>query len=100
MIGELAGAVVWLMANIMYVQYRRDDLRGFKRFAAFWLGFPITIFTAFGVTGPTPERREQLAREARGDVEAQDELLDEIRRDRASRKLTPGDPDETRPETV
>ena len=92
--GELVGAVVWIMANVMYVQYRRDDLRGFKRFAAFWLGFPITVISAFGVAGPSADRRIQLAleaqREAQEDGVVEAALLDEIRRDRASRGLGAG----------
>jgi hypothetical protein len=90
-LGELVGTIVWLMANVMYVQYRKDDLRGFKRFAAFWLGFPFTIFSAFGVRGPTAERRRQLAQEARDDSEIEAELLADIRRDRESRELETGD---------
>ena len=89
---EIASAVLWITANIMYVRYRRDDVRGFKRLLAFWFGFPITFFTAIGVSGPTPERRRQLAREAQDDESVEAELLAEIQRDRESRSLGPGDP--------
>ncbi len=110
MIGELAGTVVWIMANVMYVQYRRDGLRGFRRFAAFWLGFPITLFSALamskvlGISEPPPERRRQRRRqrlkEAREDEEAERELLAEIRRDRAARRLASGDTDDIDSSTV
>jgi hypothetical protein len=87
---EVVGFIVWIIANVMYIQFRKDGLYGFRRLVAFWLGFPVTVLSVFGVRGPTAERRRELSQEARSDDDLEAELLAEIRRDRASRRLDPG----------
>ena len=81
MFGGLLGSLVWLGANVAYRSYVREGDWGFKRFAAFCLGFPITLVSAFTV--PTTKglmksgRRDELGEERR--------LLLDIKRDRALR---------------
>lgn len=73
----LVTAVVWIVANVVYLDMKRKGLRGFTRFAAFWAGNPTTWITFFAVregAQPTFEAPE-----------LEDELLDAIRRDRALR---------------
>ena len=80
MLERILGSLVWLMANLAYGSYVRDGERGFKRFAAFWLGFPLTLCSAFVIP------RTRRLRVPRGDEsEEERELLLEIRRDRARR---------------
>ena len=79
--------LVVITANVTYVSYVRDGGRGFKRFAAFYLGWPYTLVSYF-VIKPTrrvgepkadPRYRAQL------EFEEERDLLLEIRRDRALR---------------
>jgi hypothetical protein len=73
----LIGAIVWALANVVYVDLKRKGARGFGRFAAFWVGTP-TTWVAFFVV---PEgRRPNLSPPPDDDA-----LLAEIRRDRALR---------------
>ncbi len=72
--------LVWIVATVAYVSHVREGERGFKRLAAFWLGFPWTLCCAFVV--PAGKR----LREPRPDeLENERALLMEIRRDRALR---------------
>lgn len=82
------GAIVWLVANVVYVDLKRRGVHGFTRFAAFWAGTPTTWISFFAVREGgvpnfgAPEDDEGLA------------LLEEIRRDRALRsgdEREPGD---------
>ncbi len=75
----LIAAIVWLVANVVYIDLKRKGIRGFTRFAAFWAGTPTTWITLFAVDEgkqPTfsPKSEEDDA-----------ELLLEVRRDRARR---------------
>jgi len=74
----LIGAIVWGLANIVYLDMKRKGIRGFTRFAAFWVGTPTTWITLFAV-------RE--AKQPTFLVGPEDDglLLAEIRRDRALR---------------
>jgi hypothetical protein len=83
----LIAAVVWLIANVVYVDMKRKGLRGFTRFAAFWAGTPTTWITLFAVSEGTHPTFEPSA----GDDDA--ELLLEVRRDRA-RRLSDGTSEE------
>lgn len=80
MLSGLLGSFVWVAANFAYWSHVRDRERGFKRFAAFWLGFPITLVSMF--VAPRTKRVQ-----ARQQTEFDEEhgLLLEIRRDRARR---------------
>jgi len=74
----LFGAILWALANVVYYDLKRKGVRGFGRFAAFWVGNPTTWITFFWVREgqyPTFELPPD-------DDEA---LLAEIRRDRALR---------------
>ena len=89
MLERILGSLVWLMANLAYGSYVRDGERGFKRFAAFWLGFPVTLCSAFVIP------RTRRLRVLRGDeLEEERELLMEIRRDRARRSFRGREEDE------
>lgn len=73
----LITAVVWIVANVVYLDMKRKGLRGFTRFAAFWAGTPTTWITFFAVregTQPTFDFGVDY-----------DGLLEQIRRDKALR---------------
>ncbi len=77
-------AIVWVVANVVYVDMKRKGIHGFTRFAAFWAGTPTTWITLFAVPdGKTP----RIQRPPDDDDE---ELLRAIRRDRALRGETEG----------
>ncbi len=72
------GAIVWLVANVVYVDMKRKGLHGFTRFAAFWAGTPTTWIALFALkdgTQPSFERPD----------DDDTTLLEEIRRDRLQR---------------
>ncbi len=81
-INELVGALVWLVANGVYVDARRKGARGAHRFFAFWMGMPLTWVWFFTVG----EGSEPRIAPPPDDEEA---LLEEVRRDR-SRRLARG----------
>ena len=90
MLEGILGSLVWFMANLAYGSYVRDGERGFRRFAAFWLGFPLTLCSAFVI-----QRRRRLRVPRRDELEEERELLMEIRRDRA-RRLSQGQEEDER----
>ena len=92
MLEGILGSLVWLMANVAYGSYVRDGERGFKRFAAFWLGFPLTIFFADVIP-----RTRRITKSKRDEFEEERELLMEIRRDRA-RRLSRGQEEDEGPD--
>jgi len=72
LIEELAGLVVWLVANWAYLGARRTGTRGLRRFLAFWMGLPGTLFTLFLVKegsqpklAPPPDDEDALLAEVR-----------------------------------
>jgi hypothetical protein len=81
----LLGALVWVVANVVYVDLKRKGIRGFTRFAAFWTGTPTTWISLFAV-----KEGSQPVIDPPPDDEGE-ALLAEIRRDR---RLNPGDHDE------
>ena len=83
MFSGLLGAFVWVSANFAYWFYVRDGQRGFKRFAAFWLGFPITLVSGF--VSPRADRAQRVQAPQESELEEEHRLLLEIRRDRARR---------------
>ncbi len=80
MLEGILGSLVWIVANVAYGSYVRDGEYGFKRVAALWLGFPLTFCSAFVI-----RRRKRMTKSGRDEVEDEQELLREIRRDRAHR---------------
>jgi hypothetical protein len=70
------GAIVWVLANAVYFDMKRKGVRGFSRFAAFWVGNPLTWITFFRVkeggalqVEPPPDDEDRLLREVRVDRE-------------------------------
>ena len=80
MLSGLLGSFVWVAANFAYWSHVRDRERGFKRFAAFWLGFPITFVSMF-----TAPRAKRVQESRSSELEEEHRLLLEIRHDRARR---------------
>ena len=74
----LVGAILWTLANVVYYDPKRKGVRGFGRFAAFWVGTPTTWITFFCVR----EGRYPTFEPPPDDDGA---LLAEIRSDRALR---------------
>ena len=72
-------AIVWVVANVVYLDLKRKGIHGFTRFAAFWAGTPTTWITLFAV-----REGKQPTFHAPPDDDAI-EILAEIRRDRALR---------------
>ena len=72
------GAIVWLVANVVYVNMKRNGLRGFTRLAAFWVGTPTTWIALFALKEGTQPRFERPD-------DDDTTLLEEIRRDRLRR---------------
>jgi hypothetical protein len=77
------GAIVWALANAVYVDMRRKGVRGFGRFAAFWVGFPVSFLWMALVKEGRPLSLET----SEDDVDDVDELLLEVRRDREALRL-------------
>ena len=70
------GAIVWTFANVVFIDMRRKGIRGFGRFAAFWVGNPTTWISLFVVkegrvalVEPPPDDDARLLREIRVDRE-------------------------------
>lgn len=73
---SLIGAIVWTLANVIYVDLRRKGIRGFGRAVAFFAGWPGTLISLFAVRegsvprlDPPPEDEDRLLREIRVDRE-------------------------------
>jgi len=78
------GAIVWAVANVVYVDLKRKGIRGFTRFAAFWVGTPTTWLAFFAL-------REGKQPTFQASPDDDDEaLLREIRRDRQRRMISEG----------
>jgi hypothetical protein len=76
-------AIVWTLANIVYVDLRRQAKRGFGRFASFWAGWPGTMLALFAV-------REGSATPIEPPPDDEARLLEEVRADRERRALGGG----------
>ena len=87
MLGGIFYSLAVIMANVAYVSQVRSGERGFRRVAAFFVGFPYTLVSYFLVT-PTrriPESQADARYRTQLELEEERELLSEIRRDRARR---------------
>ncbi len=81
MLEGLVGLIIWLCGNYFYYEFRKEGERsGFKRFIAFWMGFPLTIVSFLIV----PMGKSPLLKAPPSEG---DSLLEEIRRDRALRDM-------------
>lgn len=91
----LIAAIVWVVANVVYLDLRRKGVPGLTRLAAFWVGLPTTLITVLVVDDdPHPTFSP-----ARDDDEIR--LLADIRRDRALRAATEkGRPEDGPPDIV
>ena len=70
----LIGAIIWALANIVYVDMKRKGVRGFGRIVSFWVGTPTTWLSFFLLREgraprfqPPPDDEELLLREIRMD---------------------------------
>jgi hypothetical protein len=88
----LLGALVWLVANVVYIDMKRKGKRGFTRFAAFWAGTPTTWITFFALPEGKPPTFDPPS------YDEEEALLEAIRLDRASRGLEPGSGEADHPE--
>lgn len=79
----IVGGVLWILANVVYWEARREGERGCRRFLAFWLGFPTTILSLLFI----PEGSQPPLR---NDDRGLKGLVQEIRRDRGVRGNTEG----------
>ena len=87
MLARFLWLLVWIVANVVYASMVRDGQRGFRRFAAFYLGWPGTFVSFLAIQ---PKRRVADAEvdahyRAQLEFEEDRDLLFEIRRDRARR---------------
>jgi len=84
MLQELFASLAWLAANGLYIDMKRKGRKGLVRIIFFWMGTPATWLWFFLV----PERKaaKELPAPAKDDFQ---EILQEIRRDKA---LHAGDP--------
>ncbi len=83
MIEEILGLVVWMIANGVYFDMKRKGRTGFSRLAAFWVGFPMTLFWFFILPeGSQPEKLEP--------PDDAEELLAEIRREKERERISRG----------
>ena len=80
-------SLVWIVANVAYSSMVGTGDRGFRRFAAFLLGWPGTLVSYFVVkpTGRVAEPKADARYQAQLEFEEERDLLLEIRRDRALR---------------
>ncbi len=69
------GGIVWVLANLLYIDLKRKGASGWSRIVLFFMGMPLTWLWLFLIReGSAPELEE-----APDDAEA---LLAEIRRER------------------
>jgi hypothetical protein len=71
----IAGTIVWVLANALYVDQKRKGRGGFGRIVLFWMGLPLTWLWLLAV----PEGSAPVLEEPPDDAE---EILAEIRRQR------------------
>jgi hypothetical protein len=71
----IVGAVIWVLANGLYMDLRRKGKTGFSRIVLFWMGLPLTWLWLFLVT-------EGSAPVLEGPPDDADAILAEIRREK------------------
>lgn len=82
---EIISLAVWVVANVVYLDSVRRGRGGFRRLVAFWMGVPGTVLSKILVKeGSQPDLRPS--------PEADEALLDEVRRSRA---VGPGEEGDT-----
>jgi hypothetical protein len=80
---EFITGVVWILANLLYIDLKRKGKAGWSRIILFWMGLPLTWLWLFLVRDGSAPELEEVPDDA-------DAILAEIRRDR---RLNPGAPE-------
>jgi hypothetical protein len=99
-ISQIVAFIVNVTAILAYFDFARSGTKGFLRFVAFWLGFPLTFFLKM-VVKPDPdlvlERRmnQKLGPEAT-DIGVPEYVREQIREARRERLGAGGEPDDDR----
>lgn len=71
-------AILWVVANAVYAEMRREGRRGLRRLVAFWIGWPGTLVGLVSIDeGSQPPLRD--------DDHGLPDLVERIRADRADR---------------
>jgi hypothetical protein len=71
----LAGSIIWVLANFLYVDLKRKGKPGLSRIILFWMGIPLTWLWFFIIPEGSAPELEDVPDDA-------DALLAEIRRER------------------
>ena len=87
MLERILAGLVWIMANVAYSSMVGTGERGFRRLAAFCLGWPGTLVSYFVIkpTRRVAEPKADARYQAQLEFEEERDLLLEIRHDRALR---------------
>jgi hypothetical protein len=80
---EFIGGVIWILANLLYIDLKRKGKPGWSRIFLFWMGLPLPWLWLFLVREGTAPELEEVPDDT-------DAILAEIRRDR---QLSPGPPE-------
>ena len=80
---EFIGGVVWILANLLYIDLKRKGKSGWSRIILFWMGLPLTWLWLFMVRDGSAPELEEVPDDA-------DALLAEIRKEK---QLKPGPPE-------
>jgi hypothetical protein len=80
---EFIGGVVWILANLLYIDLKRKGKSGWSRIILFWMGLPLTWLWLFMVREGSAPELEEVPDDA-------DTILAEIRKEK---QLNPGPPE-------
>ena len=80
---ELITGVIWILANLLYIDLKRKGKAGWSRIILFWMGLPLTWLWLFLVKDGSAPELEEVPDDA-------DAILAEIQRDK---QLNPGSPE-------
>ncbi len=81
---EFITGVIWILANLLYIDLKRKGKPGWSRIILFWMGLPLTWLWLFLVKDGSAPELEEMPDDA-------DAILAEIKRER---QLKPGSPGE------
>jgi hypothetical protein len=85
---EFITGVIWILANLLYIDLKRKGKPGWSRIILFWMGLPLTWLWLFLVREGSAPELEEVPDDA-------DAILSEIKKDR---QLKPGPPEGEGPE--
>ena len=80
---EFITGVIWILANLLYIDLKRKGKAGWSRIIMFWMGLPLTWLWLFLVKDGSAPELEEVPDDA-------DAILAEIQRDK---RLHPGSRD-------